>query len=89
MSMLEDEEEDEERLFEFVTDEVHILNVDLSQIAHDKDINSVCVSPNDKLVATGSQDKTAKVTHIQIINNSFLLFYWCICDIAKFCNIQY
>lgn len=43
------------------SDEVQILNVDLTEIAHDKDINSVCVSPNDKLVATGSQDKTAKL----------------------------
>ncbi|EDO32893.1 predicted protein [Nematostella vectensis] len=32
--------------------------------AHDKDINSVAVSPNDKLVVTGSQDKTAKVWRI-------------------------
>ncbi|NP_001080042.1 transducin (beta)-like 3 L homeolog [Xenopus laevis] len=29
--------------------------------AHDKDINSVTVSPNDKLIASGSQDKTAKL----------------------------
>eukprot|EP00794_Sanderia_malayensis_P012111 gene12111-13362_t len=29
--------------------------------AHDKDINSVTYSPNDKLIATGSQDKTAKI----------------------------
>ena len=29
--------------------------------AHDKDVNSVCVSANDKLVASGSSDKTAKV----------------------------
>eukprot|EP00795_Rhopilema_esculentum_P008648 gene8648-14663_t len=28
--------------------------------AHDKDINSVVFSPNDKLIASGSQDKTAK-----------------------------
>ena len=26
-----------------------------------QDINSIAVSPNDKLIATGSQDKTAKV----------------------------
>lgn len=29
--------------------------------AHDKDINSLCVSVNHKLVASGSQDKTAKI----------------------------
>lgn len=29
--------------------------------AHDKTINSICVSLNDKFVATGSQDNTAKV----------------------------
>ncbi|XP_063790993.1 transducin beta-like protein 3 [Pseudophryne corroboree] len=28
---------------------------------HDKDINSIAVSPNDKLIASGSQDKTAKL----------------------------
>ncbi|KAI8993249.1 WD40-repeat-containing domain protein [Pilobolus umbonatus] len=29
--------------------------------AHDKDINSICIAPNDKFFATGSQDKTAKL----------------------------
>ncbi|KAJ1647592.1 U3 small nucleolar RNA-associated protein [Coemansia asiatica] len=29
--------------------------------AHDKDINSICVAPNDNIFATGSQDKTTKV----------------------------
>ncbi|KAI9594590.1 WD40-repeat-containing domain protein [Syncephalis fuscata] len=29
--------------------------------AHDKDINTVSIAPNDKLFVTGSQDKTAKV----------------------------
>ncbi|XP_062501857.1 transducin beta-like protein 3 [Corticium candelabrum] len=32
-----------------------------TQKAHDKAINTVAVSPNDKLIATGSQDRTAKV----------------------------
>ena len=31
-----------------------------------QDINSITVSPNDKLLATGSQDKTAKVFIIVI-----------------------
>lgn len=30
-------------------------------IAHQKDINCVCVSPNDKIVASASQDKTVKL----------------------------
>ena len=29
--------------------------------AHDKDINAVAVSPNDALICTASQDRTAKV----------------------------
>ncbi len=29
--------------------------------AHEKDINAVCVAPNDQFVASGSQDKTIKV----------------------------
>lgn len=37
------------------------LTVSHTVVAHDKDINSVCVSPNDKLIATGSQDKVAKI----------------------------
>ncbi|XP_059469900.1 transducin beta-like protein 3 [Neocloeon triangulifer] len=32
-----------------------------SAIAHDKEINGLCVSPNDKFVASASQDKTAKL----------------------------
>jgi len=32
-----------------------------TEIAHDKDINCVCVSPDGGLIATGSQDKLAKL----------------------------
>ncbi|KAF5323398.1 hypothetical protein D9611_005622 [Ephemerocybe angulata] len=32
-----------------------------TQKAHEKDINSLDVSPNDKLLASGSQDRTAKI----------------------------
>ena len=37
------------------------LRASAAVLAHDKDVNSVAVAPNDSLVATGSQDKTAKV----------------------------
>ncbi|CAB3230075.1 unnamed protein product [Arctia plantaginis] len=32
-----------------------------TELAHQTDINCVSVSPNDKIIATGSQDKTAKL----------------------------
>ena len=37
------------------------LTAKYTQLAHEKDINSVDISPNDKLIVTGSQDKTAKL----------------------------
>ncbi|KAM4698483.1 transducin beta-like protein 3 [Rhinophrynus dorsalis] len=37
------------------------LQACVTEKGHDKDINSVTVSPNDKLIASGSQDKTAKL----------------------------
>jgi WD40 repeat protein len=40
--------------------------------AHDKDINAVVVSPNDALVVTASQDRTAKVTSLLCMYN-----LWC------------
>jgi U3 small nucleolar RNA-associated protein 13 len=36
--------------------------------AHDKDINSLDVAPTDRLLASGSQDKTAKVYEIEYIS---------------------
>ncbi|XP_040829919.1 transducin beta-like protein 3 [Ochotona curzoniae] len=38
-----------------------LLQAQTTQRCHDKDINSVAVAPNDKLMATGSQDRTAKL----------------------------
>jgi U3 small nucleolar RNA-associated protein 13 len=35
--------------------------------AHDKDINSLDIAPNDRLLVSGSQDRTAKVWEIQYI----------------------
>jgi U3 small nucleolar RNA-associated protein 13 len=37
--------------------------------AHDKDINSLDVAPNDRLLASGSQDRTAKVYEIDYSSN--------------------
>jgi U3 small nucleolar RNA-associated protein 13 len=34
---------------------------------HDKDINSLDVAPNDKLLATGSQDKTANIYEVEFV----------------------
>ncbi|XP_076644102.1 transducin beta-like protein 3 [Halictus rubicundus] len=42
-------------------DDGNSLDVAHTVLAHQKDINSVTISPNDKLIATGSQDKTAKL----------------------------
>lgn len=39
----------------------NVLSVAHTVVAHDKDINAVCISPNDKLIASGSQDKLAKI----------------------------
>jgi len=33
--------------------------------AHDKDINSLAVSPNEAMVASGSQDRTVKMWHVE------------------------
>ncbi|KAG8222504.1 hypothetical protein J437_LFUL009607 [Ladona fulva] len=44
------------------SEEVHgSLVVSHTVVAHQKDINGVCVAPNDKLIATASQDKTVKL----------------------------
>jgi len=40
------------------------LQSKLTQKAHDKEIQSLAVSPNDKLIASGSRDKKAKVSVI-------------------------
>uniref|UniRef100_A0A6Q2YI19 U3 small nucleolar RNA-associated protein 13 C-terminal domain-containing protein n=1 Tax=Esox lucius TaxID=8010 RepID=A0A6Q2YI19_ESOLU len=37
------------------------LSARVTEKAHDKDVNSVAVSPNDKLLASGSQDRLAKL----------------------------
>lgn len=41
--------------------DIHQLTPRTTEKAHDKDVNSVALSPNDKLLATGSQDRTAKL----------------------------
>ena len=44
-----------------ITSETIELQVKWTEKAHDKDINVVSVSPNDKLIVSASQDKTAKI----------------------------
>ncbi|KAJ3680671.1 hypothetical protein LUZ60_016949 [Juncus effusus] len=46
---------------ESVVDPVHALKARAAVAAHDKDINSLAVSPNDSLVCSGSEDRTACV----------------------------
>eukprot|EP00062_Callorhinchus_milii_P020164 gi/632975524/ref/XP_007904278.1/ PREDICTED: transducin beta-like protein 3 isoform X2 [Callorhinchus milii] len=41
--------------------EPQVLHAHLTEKAHDKDVNSIVVSPNNKLIATGSQDRMAKL----------------------------
>ena len=41
--------------------------------AHDKSINAVCVSPNDKLVASGSMDKLIKLWSVPDMANIMTL----------------
>lgn len=45
----------------FVVGEILKMNCVATQIAHEKDVNCVTISPNDLMIATGSQDKTAKI----------------------------
>ncbi|XP_005105780.1 transducin beta-like protein 3 [Aplysia californica] len=49
------------------------LRVCATEHAHDKDINSIAVAPNDKILATGSQDKTAKVWSVNDSLNGLTL----------------
>jgi U3 small nucleolar RNA-associated protein 13 len=49
----EDEVEAEESLLS--------VTAPITRVAHDKDINAIAISPNDRLVATGSQDKCIKL----------------------------
>lgn len=45
----------------FDSDEVCTLSCVNTQLAHDKDINCVTIAPNDRYIATSSQDKTIKM----------------------------
>lgn len=40
---------------------IEITSADMTIMGHNKYINSVKVSPNDKLIASSSQDKTIKI----------------------------
>ncbi|KLO20068.1 WD40 repeat-like protein [Schizopora paradoxa] len=49
--------------------ELHKCKSLSTQKAHEKDINSLDVSPNDLFLASGSQDKTAKVYEISYVRS--------------------
>ncbi|KAG0326945.1 U3 small nucleolar RNA-associated protein 13 [Dissophora globulifera] len=46
-------------------DEEHRFKSHYTIQAHDKDINTIAIAPNDKVFATGSQDKLAKIWNLQ------------------------
>ncbi|KAF9110873.1 U3 small nucleolar RNA-associated protein 13 [Mortierella sp. AM989] len=46
-------------------DEKHRFKSHYTVQAHDKDINTIAIAPNDKVFATGSQDKLAKIWNLQ------------------------
>ncbi|KAF8322220.1 WD40 repeat-like protein, partial [Clavulina sp. PMI_390] len=53
-----------------VSDTPEKLKSLLTLKAHDKDINSLDIAPNDRLLATGSQDKTANIYEIEFVPSS-------------------
>ncbi|KAF9172597.1 U3 small nucleolar RNA-associated protein 13 [Mortierella sp. AD011] len=46
-------------------DEEHRFKSHYTIQAHEKDINSIAIAPNDKIFVTGSQDKLAKIWNLQ------------------------
>lgn len=74
-----------------VTMEIHAV---VTERAHEKTISSVVVAPNDKFVATGSMDKTAKVckTKIkylvicEIPDQHMLCYVYCYAVNSYFCS---
>ncbi|KAF8980530.1 U3 small nucleolar RNA-associated protein 13 [Entomortierella lignicola] len=46
-------------------DEEHRFKSHYTIQAHEKDINTIAIAPNDKIFATGSQDKLAKIWNLQ------------------------
>jgi U3 small nucleolar RNA-associated protein 13 len=53
--------------------EIPSLTAVQTVLAHDKDINAVCVAPNDKMIATASADKTIKLWNAA--GMSYMLFW--------------
>ncbi|KAJ3216635.1 Transducin (beta)-like 3 [Clydaea vesicula] len=58
LSKIETEKKDKKQLLKNVECK---LKSTFTIKAHEKDINSVAISPNEKIIATGSQDKTSKI----------------------------
>ena len=53
---------------DFKPNEIDSLSVKETRHVHEKTINSVAISPNDQLIVTGSQDKTAKLWSVDGLN---------------------
>lgn len=49
------------KMIEMIDNEIPQLLCINTQLAHEKDINCVTISPNDRYIATASQDKTVKM----------------------------
>lgn len=49
---------------DFISDEPQSLTASSTVIAHDKDVSGVDVSPNDRILATCSMDKTVKLWNV-------------------------
>lgn len=65
-----------------ILDKPDILSVKLTEVGHEKDINSVCIAPNNQTIATGSQDKLIKVIYFKIIIITYTHFFFFFIDMV-------
>lgn len=62
--------------------------VKLTEVGHEKEINTVCIAPNYQTIVTGSQDKLIKVINFHIIIiclhyiNLYFVKVWSVNDLS-------